>query len=292
MRIAALLVAAALIVGCSSDPDPDATTATPGDTGQTPAATERRSPAGPIQPPPAPDDPELAAIRGAYQQEPTDPRQAGRLAVALFERGRTEEAVVLFEQLARDQPTVGAFLNLARAYTMLSRFPEAEATYRQVLAARPEQPVALHSLGNIALRRGETEEAIDLYARAVAARPDYILGQLHLGDALTEAGLLEEAYESYSAVMRLEPRTPPELEAFDDALYKMARLDIRMGKLDRGAKLLGELLAGNPEHPSGHYAYGQVLMQLGREQEAEQSFARHLALMAAQKPTGGMAMGQ
>jgi predicted Zn-dependent protease len=106
------------------------------------------------------------------------------------------------------------------------------------------------------------------------------------------AGQYREAYTTYGEVLQLEPTTEIELEAFDDALYKMAALDITMGAHQRAAEMLESLIEEHPDHPSAHYAYGQALLQLGRPDEAQREFETHMRILAQIEPTTPMASGQ
>jgi len=234
---------------------------------------------------------EVEALRAAVARDPGDSRSRRMLAIALLEGRDKQEAIELFEQLAADDPSTGNLLNLAQAYAQVSRLGDAEASYEQLLAREPEQPNALHGLGNLAFKRAETERAIEWYRKAVAARPDYLLAHLHLGDALKDSGQYEEAYNSYGRVLELEPTTQQDLEAYLDALYQMASLDLTMGAYERAANLLEELLQIHPRHDKANYAYGQALLQLGRPEEAQAAFARHMEIVAAKTPDAPMAMG-
>jgi cytochrome c-type biogenesis protein CcmH/NrfG len=51
------------------------------------------------------------------------------------------------------------------------RVKEAEALYRQVLAAEPDNPEALHLLGVRSLQRGDAQAAADLIRRAIGIGP-------------------------------------------------------------------------------------------------------------------------
>ena len=51
------------------------------------------------------------------------------------------------------------------------RVKEAEALYRQVLAAEPDNPEALHLLGVLSLQRGDAQAAADLIRRAIGIDP-------------------------------------------------------------------------------------------------------------------------
>jgi len=234
---------------------------------------------------------EIDALRAAVERDPSDAKAAGRLAVALFELRETDEALELFERIVSENATPEALLNLGRAYVQLSRYPEAEEAYGRLLTFVPGHPVALNNLGNIAIRRGETEKAIELYLKAIESRPDYLLAYFQLGDALKEAGRYKDAYTTYNKVLELEPEDAQELDVYDDALYEMAALDITMGAHERAAQMLEELIRARPDHKSAYYAYGNALLQLGRTEEAQKAFARHLEIRSKIKPDSPMAMG-
>ena len=51
------------------------------------------------------------------------------------------------------------------------------------------------------------------------------------------------------------------------------------------------LLENAPAHPSGHYAYAQLLFQLGRPQEALRELQTHMQIQASQWPEGPVATG-
>jgi len=60
----------------------------------------------------------------------------------------------------------------ALAHHRAGRFQDAEVIYRQILAADPNYPDALHLLGLIAQEAGRHDAALDLIGRAIARRPE------------------------------------------------------------------------------------------------------------------------
>ena len=238
------------------------------------------------------DEAELATRQAAMDADPDNPRTIRPLAIALLEVGQGERAVELFERAVEIDADVRSLLDLGLSYTKVSRYPEAEATYGRLLEISPRHPIVLHNLGNVATVVGDTDRGIELYRQAISVKPDYLLAFAHLGDALKIAGHYREAYTTYSKVLQLEPTTGPELEAFDDALYKMAALDITMGAHQRAVEMLELLIEEHPDHPSAHYAYGQALLQLGRPEEAQREFETHMRILAEIEPTAPMAAGR
>lgn len=227
----------------------------------------------------------------AVERAPDDPEARRQLAIALHDAHRRNEALEHFEKLAELSPTRRHLLDLALAYGSVTRIPEAIATYERILAGEPEDPVALHNLGNIALRRGDNDAAIDYYQRAIAADPDYLLAHYHLGEALERTERFEEAYRSYERALEMNPKDGQDLTAADDALYRLGSLDLAMGAYERAAAFLAQVIQSNPAHPRAHHAYGQALMQLGRREEAQLQFDEHMRLLATQEPSGPVATG-
>jgi tetratricopeptide (TPR) repeat protein len=281
-----LLLALVVGSGCAGEVGPEPTVPSRStepeaeQTAKREAATERPS-RGPRD---VPDE-----LFADVEAKPDDIGARRRLAIALYKALRRHEAVEQFERLVELSPTPRHLFDLAVAYGAVSRFEQAESTYRRVLASEPDHAVTLHNLGDLTLRRGEPERAIELYRRAIEAEPRYLLARYRLGDALTQAERFEEAYREFEAVLELEPSKPEELKAWDDSLYRLASLDLAMGATERAAQLLAELVAARPDHPKAHYAYGQALVQLGREREAEREFEIHMRLLAGQEPEGPVA---
>ncbi len=248
------------------------------------------------QPAPAPEfsqlsfEAELRALREAVEANPDDIDVRRRLIIALRESRYAEEALLHAEKVAELRPNKRNLLDLAVAYSSVLREPEAERIYNRLLARAPDSPVALHNLGNIVFKRGETERAVELYERAIAAHPDYLAAHFHLADGLVRAGRFREAYRTYEHVLELEPTNAHEVALFDDALYGMASLDIKMGAYERAGRLLTALLRENPHHEAAYQAYGQVLLQLGREEEAQRAFEAHGRLLE-QQPKDPVATG-
>jgi tetratricopeptide (TPR) repeat protein len=239
----------------------------------------------------SPTDGRLADLRGAVAQDPDDQVLRRKLAIELHKANLQQEAEEQFEWLVEKSPTERSLLDLALVYGSGSRWAESDATYRRLLEMTPDHPIALHNLGNTAWRRGDTQTAIEYYAKAIKAKPDYLLAYSHLGDALSQAERYKESYRAYESVMELEPQTATEADAFYDALYHMAALDLQMGEHERAGVMLTELIRADPAHPKAYYAYGQVLMLMGRTEDAQRAFAEHQRIQARQKPSSTMAHG-
>ena len=102
-------------------------------------------------------------------------------------------------------------MRTALSHHQASRVDEAEALYRQILAANPAQPDALHLLGILASQQGGVKKAIELLERAVLSRADDTDMQINLAESYPVAACpmpsMPMARHWRSAPMTPEPTT-------------------------------------------------------------------------------------
>ncbi|NIL99868.1 MAG: tetratricopeptide repeat protein [Acidobacteria bacterium] len=233
----------------------------------------------------------IAPLRQAVEADPGNAENHRQLGRALHEGGYQQEAVLHLERAAELAPGVRTLLDLTVGYSGAARLDDAERTSKRLLEMAPDFSIPLHNLGTLAHRRGEYDEAIGYFNQALEKEPEYMLARLHLGDSLRSSGRLQEAYRAYESVLELEPQNPREANNYIDAFYKLAALDVKMGAHQRAASLLTELIKLAPDHNRAHYAYGQVLLHLGRPEEAQRSFDRHVEILAKEESRSPAAMG-
>ena len=241
---------------------------------QTPEETQREEPAAPQVSPQA-----LAALFKALERDPSDPEAHHRLALALHQAGRREEAIGHFEVLVQLKPAGQHLAELGVAYASVSRLEEAEATFRRALEETPGQPTILHHLANLARNRGDIAGATELYRQALESDPDYLMARFHLAETQRRAQQFREAYRSYEQVLELEPKNSLELRTLDEALFQLGSLDLQMGATERAVEFFETLVEKVPEHPKAHGVLGQALMKLGRNEEAQAEFEAHRRLV-------------
>lgn len=118
-----------------------------------------------------------------------------------------------------------SLIQAGMAHHQQGRLSEAEQAYRQVLAAQPQHPEALHFLGLIALQVGQPESAIELLSRCVAVAPDYPDAHANLGNAQSSNGQFIPATESYTRALELRPGNPEWLGNRGNAWLQLDRID-------------------------------------------------------------------
>jgi Flp pilus assembly protein TadD len=199
------------------------------------------------------------------------------LALVLWEGGQFEQALEHFERAVQIDANNPRSLNdLGRAYERLGRPSDAEGAFRRMATIPSTYHVALYEMGRLSMRQGDLGSAVRYLNESVRSKPDYMPALYSLGVAHEQAGRPREAYQTYAKVLQLEP--PEERGAvldYLDALYRMGKLDLEMGAVERAAEILTEVVAAYPLHPEAHGDLGKALQMLGREEEAQRAFAEH-----------------
>ncbi|MGY0711531.1 tetratricopeptide repeat protein [Azospirillum argentinense] len=188
--------------------------------------------------------------------------------------------------------TIEQTLAVATEHHRAGRTTEAERLYREVLAASPGHPDALHLLGVVALQGGRPAEAVDLIGQAVAGDPTSPLLQANLGHALHATGQTRDAALCFARALTLLTNEGEGwgnvsaltglIRRYDDETRRAAAAEVdaayAMGDVMRRHSLLF-LLDGDIAHyaaltdavledpmrftvPSIHYAFWGMAMQL------------------------------
>lgn len=166
---------------------------------------------------------------------------------------------------------------LARAFAAAvghhrhGRLDEAEAGYRRVLDAQPDQPDALNMLGILAGQRGRTDEARDCFTRAIRANPRNPLFAYNLAMAEQAAGALEAAETHYRRALTLAPD-------YADALAGLGGVLLVSGRLDEAERCCRKALRLQPRNPRFLYNLGAVRLAQGAAEEAIRLTREALAL--------------
>jgi protein O-GlcNAc transferase len=141
------------------------------------------------------------------------------------------------------------------------RLPQAEACYRQVLAAQPNHAEALHLMGVIAQQIGRHDAAVDLIRRAIernGTNPAYFC---NLGDALRDLGNLGDAVAACSQAVRMKPD-------FAEAHSNLGLALKGQGKLDEAITAFREAIRIKPALAEAHFNLGNALRAQGKLGEA------------------------
>ena len=171
----------------------------------------------------------------------------------------------------RKDPILSSVLVRAMDAHTAGRLDEAEASYREILAADPDHADAIHLLGVIAFQRGALDDALSLIRRAIAVDEGVALYHSNLGRVAKAAGRLDEAVTAYRRALTSTPRSA--------AVYSdLAAALLAMGNIAESIQSSRTALALDPKFANAHYNLGLALRELGWKAEAEISFRKALAV--------------
>jgi tetratricopeptide (TPR) repeat protein len=179
--------------------------------------------------------------RRVIELDPEHVPARSRLAAALLEIGRYEEAAGELEILRRRQPEDAVLqVRLALCRYWLGQTQEAADLLDAVLARHPDHGLALLARGQIALWRGQLPEAEDWLRRAVQALPyDY------------------KAHYSLWDCLRQEKKT-------DEADIERTRMEKLKDLRQRQGEITTHLMSKRPNDPALHCELGTVYLRLGQ----------------------------
>jgi tetratricopeptide (TPR) repeat protein len=179
------------------------------------------------------------------------------------------------EPLPHPQPAPGDptdLLRRAAAHHRRGDLNEAEALYRQVLVAHPQNFDALHLCGVLMQQRGRSEEALALIRAALAANAKVAPAHSNHGLVLAALGRHDEALAAYERAIALKPEYAEAHNNRGNALRALGRCEEALASFERA-------LALRPAYAEAHNNRGNALATLGRTEEA---LAAYEAALAAQ----------
>jgi len=168
-------------------------------------------------------------------------------------------------------PDLADTLRRAAALHQRGELREAEALYRAVLAARPDQFDALHLYGVLKHQNGESAEALKLIGKALATNSRSAAAYSNFGVVLAALARHEEALASYDSALALKPDYVDVLHSCGNALCALGRAQAALESFERA-------LALRPDHADALFNRAQILYEFEREQEALESIERAIAL--------------
>jgi tetratricopeptide (TPR) repeat protein len=149
-------------------------------------------------------------------------------------------------------------LAVAAAYHRQGKLREAEALYREWLAADPNCAEGYNDLGNVLCDAGRAEEAIPLYRQAIAINSNYVPAYNNLGTALRDRGRVEEAVDAYHSALRSSRNIPEVFNNLGVALTELGRLDEALSAYRRAIGMRSDYADAHSNFGIALYARGDA----------------------------------
>ena len=234
------------------------------------------------------------------------------LALVLDGQARLAEDRGIIEAVLADLPNdIWVEMSIAALLSRLDRDDEASKIYDRVLMRNPADPNALRERGALAARQGNFDLAsqdLDLAAslapddqwitlmRGEIARargdglaavelltsidaqalPDW--AAVSLGGVYFELGQLDDARATYESLLQRDPDNLPALLGLIDVELGAVGDTFEASAYSRAEELLERVLFIDPDHPTSHALYGELLRRRGSTDEALDHFDSALAI--------------
>jgi serine/threonine protein kinase/tetratricopeptide (TPR) repeat protein len=166
--------------------------------------------------------------------------QLGRVSLKLEDY---PNAMGAYQKIAELEPqNVDAYSQLGLVFLKLEDYPKAMEAYQKTLELEPQNANAYSQVGLVYVKLEDYPKAMEAYQKAAALNsqlPDAYFG---LGFVYARSKDYAKAEEMYGEAVEL---SPPYL---DDALFNLAMVQKKQGKLNLGIENLRRTLSVNPDH--------------------------------------------
>ena len=199
----------------------------------------------------------FSAAKQQVNKSSADHAAKEQLAGALINQSRFEEAEAIYRSLIAAGTTNHiVYINLAAICGMKGRFEQIVELLRKALEIKPNLPEAHNNLGNVFTKQGDLDSAIASYNKALQLKPNYPEAHYNLGNIHQKQGDLDAAVASYSTALKLKPDYP-------QARYKLGNVLQKQGDLDAAIACFNTVLQLKPDHLEAQNNLGNILQKRG-----------------------------
>ncbi len=237
----------------------------------------------------------------AAAQGGTDVNERFRRATVAMREGHLGEAGEGFAAIVKENPSFAeAHLNLGLVLQEQNRFEEASASFQRALSLKPKLHGANLFLGVAQFRLSQIDKALVAIQKETAAYPQDPAPWMWLGVVRLAQEKPEEAAEALGKAVKLAPddmdilyhRGRSHLLVSNNSYGRMFKIDSHFWRVhqviaqanaeaDRHVDAIVEYQAAiklAPTQPGLHEELGSEYRNLGKSQEAEESFQRELEI--------------
>ncbi|MGQ5523285.1 XrtA/PEP-CTERM system TPR-repeat protein PrsT [Chitinimonas sp. PSY-7] len=212
-------------------------------------------------------DEALKALSTKYPNHLLTALSTGDLAMT---RGQYAMALASYSKALELEPSTANVLKVAQTYLRMGDAGKAASFLEGWVKRKPDDLVALKTLGEVQFRAGQLQAAKQSFAKATEADPsdavalnNYANLLLKLKDASAAQGVAERA-------LKLVPNNP----AYADTLGWIL---VQQGQLEAGLRYLREARLRSPEDGEIRYHLAYALSKTGRKSEAKEEMQAALA---------------
>ena len=214
----------------------------------------------------------IADLRALDKEGQLTPEDAVVLGDNLASAGRLEEATLVLERAARENPTfVQPLISLAEVRIRERKYDEASALCEKVLGLVPDQIEALRRLGDLALLKEDLPTAAGRYGRILALDPGDVSAATNLGVVRMRTGSSDQAIQLFRRAIEREPKNA-------EALLYLAGALASSGRSAEALPYFERALDAGPPSTMALNGLGLTRMAIGDAAGAAAAFRQSLRL--------------
>jgi tetratricopeptide (TPR) repeat protein len=186
--------------------------------------------------------------------------------VALFQHGYLEQAAESFKQVIAAKPDdAEGYYNLGTLNLRRNDLQQARYYLEQTLKLRPNYPEAWNNLGMIAAQEGHPDEAVKNFQQSLLLRPGYATAMLNLGNIYRRQKSFDKAHELLEQALAIQPEDP-------EANYSLGMLYAQQSQMERASEYLQRAVQLRPEYPEALNNLGVLFVREQDYSRAEEQF--------------------
>lgn len=192
------------------------------------------------------------------------PRNDFTYGVALFQRGYFDQAAESFKQVIAAKPQNSeAYYNLGTLYLRRDDLSDAASYLQRAVELNPNYPEAWNNLGMVAARQGRASDATRNFERSLELRPGYTVALLNLGNLYRREGAYDEAETVLRQALELEPENP-------EVNYSLGMVCAQQNQIPRALEYLASAVKQRPDYAEALNNLGVLLVREQRYADAEE----------------------
>lgn len=186
--------------------------------------------------------------------------------VVLFQHGYLQQAEESFLEVVAAKPdNPDAYYNLGTLSLRRNDFSAARTYLEQALKLRPNYPEAWNNLGMMAAQKGDADDAIQDFKQSLLLRPRYAIALLNLGNVYRRQRDFPNAEQSLRQALEIQPDDP-------EVNYSLGMLFAQQDQVQLAADYLNKAIDLRPAYPEALNNLGVLFVRGQDYSKAEEKF--------------------
>jgi tetratricopeptide (TPR) repeat protein/peroxiredoxin len=186
--------------------------------------------------------------------------------VALFQHGYLDQAEESFQQVIAAKPNdAEGYYNLGTLNLRRNDFKQARQYLEQTLKLRPNYPEAWNNLGMIAAQEGHPDEAIQAFQQSLLLRSAYAIALLNLGNVYRRLRTFDKAQDCLDRALEIDPDNP-------EVNYSLGMFYAQQNQIQRASSYLQRAVELRPDYPEALNNLGVLFVHEQDYAKAEEQF--------------------